>query len=214
MINNRKELRFYIAADRIMRGEAPEASLFDRICRWLGITIKLKGGKILEYQRNLRYVDYFSNRKHLNIIERICYLCFKYRYNKYGEELGFSIAPGVFGYGLYIPHYGTIVVGANNTIGNYAVLHTSICIAATGSNIGDSFYISPGGKITKAVKLGNNITLGANSILNKSVIGDNKLLIGSPAIEKSCSKAWWERDGIKYYKRIELIERLKKEQKI
>lgn len=59
-----------------------------------------------------------------------------------GMKLGFTIAENVFGYGLVIPHYGTIVVGSGNRIGNYAVLHTSTCITAGKKNIGDGLYLS------------------------------------------------------------------------
>ena len=50
---------------------------------------------------------------------------YKYRFRKLGMKLGFTISENVFGYGLVIPHYGTIVVGSGNRVGNYAVLHTS-----------------------------------------------------------------------------------------
>lgn len=54
-----------------------------------------------------------------------------------GIKLGFSIGYDVFGYGLHIPHYGTIVVNGICKIGNYAVLHTSTCIGGAGKVIGD-----------------------------------------------------------------------------
>lgn len=70
----------------------------------------------------------------------------KIRYKSLGIKLGFTIPINVFGYGLVIPHYGTIVVGAGNTIGNYAVLHTSTCITAGNKIIGDALYLSTGAK--------------------------------------------------------------------
>lgn len=70
-----------------------------------------------------------------------------------GMKLGFTIAENVFGYGLVIPHYGTIVVGSGNRIGNYAVLHTSTCITAGKKNIGDGLYLSTGAKVLRDVQL-------------------------------------------------------------
>lgn len=97
-----------------------------------------------------------------------------------GMKLGFTIAENVFGYGLVIPHYGTIVVGSGNRIGNYAVLHTSTCITAGKKNIGDGLYLSTGAKVLGDIELGNFITIGANAVVNKSEEG-NCLLIGIPA---------------------------------
>ena len=64
-----------------------------------------------------------------------------------------------FGYGLVIPHYGTIVVGEDNRCGNYCVLHTSICISGErgGKRIGDALYASSGCRINKPITLGNNV---------------------------------------------------------
>lgn len=53
---------------------------------------------------------------------------YRMKQRKLGIKLGFSIACDTYDYGLVISHYGTIVVGNGNKIGNYAVLHTSICI--------------------------------------------------------------------------------------
>ena len=104
-------------------------------------------------------------------------------------KLGFTIAENVFGYGLVIPHYGTIVVGSGNRIGNYAVLHTSTCITAGKKNIGDGLYLSTGAKVLGDIELGNFITIGANAVVNKSEEG-NCLLIGIPAEKKRYEDAW------------------------
>ena len=64
--------------------------------------------------------------------------------------MGISIAYDAnIGYGLVIPHYGSIVIGGNNTIGRYAVLFQDTTIAGTNNYIGDGLYLSAGAKITK-----------------------------------------------------------------
>ena len=82
-------------------------------------------------------------------------------------KLGFSISENVFGYGLVIPHYGTIVVGSGNHIGNYAVLHTSTCVTAGNKIIGDGMYLSTGAKVLGDIELGNFTTIGANAVAHK-----------------------------------------------
>lgn len=49
-----------------------------------------------------------------------------------------------------------------------------------GSVIGDNVYISPGVKIVKPVRIGNNVTIGANAVVNKD-IPDNCVVAGVPA---------------------------------
>ncbi len=134
---------------------------------------------------------------------------YKYKYRKLGVKLGFSIGCDVFGWGLVIPHYGTIVVGNSNRIGNYTVLHTSTCITDNDKIIGDGLYLSTGAKITSNIILGNNVSVGANSVANKSY-GDNILIAGVPAKEIKVSEAWYDRDGEKYSNRVKRIEELRK----
>lgn len=129
-----------------------------------------------------------------------------------GIKLGFSIAKDALGYGVVIPHYGTIVVGGGNKIGNYSVLHTSTCITHGQNVIGDMFYLSTGSKIIgDGIRLGDNVSVCANSVVNKSVPGSNILLAGLPAnIKRNDYPSWTERDRDIYTQRVLMIEELKK----
>jgi len=141
---------------------------------------------------------------------RLAYLFYKWIYNRVSLKLGFSISPNVFGYGLVIPHYGTIVVGETNKIGYYCVIHTSTCISGNGKTIGDGLYMATGAKITAKINLGNNITIGANSVVTKTFEKDNLLLTGIPATIKRYSDAWYIRDGEEYHRRHDAVEELRK----
>ncbi len=114
----------------------------------------------------------------------------------------------MFGYGLVIPHHGTIVVGGSNRIGNYAVLHTSTCISDKECTIGDGLYLSTGAKITQKVILGDGVMIGANSVVNKS-FGGNVLIVGAPAKEKSFRTIWYSDEPI-YMERITRIQDLRR----
>lgn len=142
------------------------------------------------------------------IINKAKFLYYYRKYTLLGVKLGFSIGYDVFGYGLKIPHNGTIVVGSSNRIGNFAVLHTSTCITDNGKNIGDGLYLSTGAKITSSKELGNNVTIGANSLVNKTFEGDNLLIGGIPAKPLKESDSWYVRDA--YEARVKLVEDLKK----
>lgn len=53
--------------------------------------------------------------------------------------------------------------------------------------IGDGVYIGPGSKIYGPITLGDNVTIGANAVVNKS-FGSNQLLVGMPAVAKDIRK--------------------------
>lgn len=59
--------------------------------------------------------------------------------------------------------------------------------------IGDALYASSGCRINKPIKLGNNVQICSNSVVNKSMTEDNIVLAGMPAvIRKSEVKVWYE----------------------
>lgn len=113
-----------------------------------------------------------------------------------------------------MPHYGTIVVGGSNRCGNYCVLHTSTCITDNGKTIGDALYLSTGAKITSKVTLGNNISVGANSVVNKSFIESNMMIAGAPAKLIKPMDAWYIRDGQSYLHRVKAVEEFKNKMKL
>lgn len=81
-------------------------------------------------------------------------------------------SPAHFGHGL------NLVIGAIKT-GNRIDLEHSITIAE-GTVTGDNFFMGPGARIIRPVKIGNNVRIGANAVVTKD-IPDNTLVIGIPA---------------------------------
>lgn len=201
MIQTRKELKFYIQSDRIMAG-------YEELPFIQKVKHKLISPPILSYLKHMRCCSFYKHHRGV-----ICKLLFTYhflRYKKLGLKLGFSIGYDAFGYGLHIPHYGTIVVNNDSTIGNYCVLHTSICIGGAGKIIGNGLYVGSGAMIMGAIKLGNGVSVASQSLVNKDFLSDNILLTGTPAYIKKNSKVWYERDGSLYSERVKRIENLKK----
>ena len=197
MIHTKKELEFYICADRIMNGRPIKKTIQERVC----------GGGIIDYLESMRKCSFYS--KQSGLLNRIRFYCCRWQYRNLGIKYGFSIGYDVFGYGLVIPHYGTIVVGNSNRIGNYAVLHTSTCISDNAKEIGDALYLSTGVKMTSKIKLGNNVSVGANSVVNKSFPEGNCMIAGAPAIKKKECVAWYIRDGQLYIDKVNNVEYLK-----
>lgn len=200
MIDNKKKLQLFLAADRIMNRGKATMSLKERLYKIIF------PDNIMKYLESLRKEEYYSGSRGGYWPLR---LFNKMRYQRLGIKLGFTIPVNVFGYGLVIPHYGTIVVGAGNTIGNYAVLHTSTCITAGRKSIGDAMYLSTGAKVLNDISLGDGVSISANSVVNKSVQESNVLLVGCPASIKKESQPWYIRDGKEFERRVSEVEALR-----
>ena len=196
MIESKAELKFYIWADRIMNGYTTEPSFRSLICD------VLMGGGIKEYLKAMRCYSYYKRQK--GVLSKLMRHFYGFRFRKLGQKLSYSIGEDVFGYGLLIPHYGTIVVGGSNRIGNFAVLHTSTCISDKESVIGNGLYLSTGAKITKGITLGDGVMISANSVVNRS-FGGNVLIVGTPAREKSQRPIWYLDEHL-YDERVNRIE--------
>lgn len=198
-IKSKRELDFFIKADMMMnRGKFKKTAL--DILKEMFIP-----DYIMSYLIAMRKTSYYKNKK--GIFGKIKLLYFYHKYCRLGLKLGFSIGSDVFGYGLKIPHYGTIVIGASNRIGNYAVLHTSTCISSNGKTIGDGLYLSTGAKMTSKLLLGDNVSIGANSLVNKSFENSNILIAGIPAKIVKETEAWYKRDN--YIDKVNKIENLR-----
>lgn len=134
------------------------------------------------------------------------YLVNLQRFKKLGVRLGFSLGYDSFGYGLRIPHYGTIVIGSKSRIGNYTCLHTSTCITNTGKIIGNGLYLATGAKMTRHLNLPNGIQIGANSVVNKSFTDGNIMIAGAPAVKKKDAVPWYMTEAHKWkYEKIEAL---------
>lgn len=102
-------------------------------------------------------------------------------------KLGISIPYSTeIGSGFYIGHFGGIVVSGNSVIGKNCNISQGVTLgqANRGKNkgdptLGDNIYIGPGAKIVGAVKIGNNVAIGANCVVTKD-IPDNSVVVGVP----------------------------------
>lgn len=106
-------------------------------------------------------------------------------------KLGFVIHLNVFGPGLAILHYGSIMVTENARVGKNCRLHISTHITESGQLgvggreyapvIGDNVYIGPGSKIYGPITIGDNCVIAANAVVTKSFPEPGLTLGGIPA---------------------------------
>lgn len=198
-----KEYKFALEADRIIAGRPVKT--FKRRMKLFFAPDHME-----TFMHLLRKFEYLYDKR--SFFQRISLLITRYRFYKISLKLGFSIYPNVFGPGLYIPHYGTIVVNGHARVGANCVLHTSTCIGGDElKRIGDNAYISSGTTILGAITIADNITIGANSLVNKSFLDGNVLIGGVPAKAIKERKAWFECDDDKRFaSAIKQIKELKK----
>lgn len=93
------------------------------------------------------------------------------------------------GPGLYIGHFGGITVSPGVIIGSNCTLSQSITLGAWGSAethgapvIGDNTYIAPGARLFGKITVGNNVKIGANTVIYKNV-PDNAIVALSPGFQ-------------------------------
>lgn len=65
--------------------------------------------------------------------------------------------------------------------------------------------------MTSTVILGDNVSIAANSVVNKSFEDGNCLIAGAPAVYKKTEGPWYERDGEYYSNLVKKCELLKLE---
>lgn len=107
--------------------------------------------------------------------------------NHYMFKYGISIPYNTeIGPGLYIGHFGGIVINSETVIGKNCNINHDVTIgAAYGGRspgvpvIGDNVYFGPGCKVVGGIAIGNNVAIGANCVLTKSV-PDNSVVAGIP----------------------------------
>lgn len=180
MIRSKKDYIYYLECDRVALVQSKDSGVVIRIKNWILCN------KIWKFQKLLRKAEYVKNCKQ-GIIGKVCYSIILFRFKRLSLKLGFSIPLNVFGPGLSIAHYGTIVVNGGAKVGRNCRLHTCVNIGtqAGSSNlapiIGDNVYIGPGAKLFGPIVIGNDIAIGANSVVTKSFEENHITIVGAPA---------------------------------
>ena len=103
-------------------------------------------------------------------IGKLAYPIFYYKKKKYGIDIHCTTK---IGYGLFIGHGGPLIVNPTTVIGNNVNLSQFTTIGANGGRqaavIGDNVYIGPNVCIIDHVKIGDNATIGAGSVVTKDI---------------------------------------------
>lgn len=100
---------------------------------------------------------------------------------------GIEIHPGAkIGQGFFIDHGTGVVIGETAEVGNDVTIYQGVTLGGTGKEkgkrhptIGNNVVIGTGAKILGSFKIGDNVKIGAGSVVNKAVPNDTTV-VGVP----------------------------------
>jgi len=91
------------------------------------------------------------------------------------------------GKGLYIGHFGNVIVGGGVKMGVNCSLSQDVTIGQAGRGdergspiIGDRVYVAPGARVIGKIKIGSDVAIGANAVVTKD-LPDGAVAVGVPA---------------------------------
>lgn len=175
MIKTRQDLKEYIWQDREKEGLNNGG-----IKTWYNLHFNPR----LKFITNLRYYEYYANQPK-GVFNKLMAVWHYYKHKKLSYKLGYTIYKNNFGPGLFLGHYGTLVVNKDARIGKNCRCHVGVNIGGYNGGvptIGDNVYIGPGAKIFGGITIGNNVQIGANAVVckdvpdNVTVVGANKII--------------------------------------
>lgn len=133
-------------------------------------------------QRGAESIYYLSHFLYLNKFRRTAYLL------KRINQILFRvyIPPEVtIGKRLALPHGGFgVVMHRGTVIGDDAIIFHNVTIANGGAIIGDRVYIGTGVVIVGNVKIGDDVTIGANTFVNFNVPSNSTVVGQKGTIKK------------------------------
>lgn len=173
MIDSKKAYQYYLEQDRIALGRKKDRRP------------QLFGDEIWKFEILLRKLEYDMNCRS-GLMAGMVGKYHKFRFHRLSVRLGMTIPPNVFGPGLSIPHYGTIVVHGNVRAGRNCRLQEGVTIGATNGSheaavIGDNCYFGSGAKVIGAVHIADDVAVGANAVVTADIEESGTTWAGAPA---------------------------------
>jgi serine O-acetyltransferase len=103
---------------------------------------------------------------------------------KYGYQIPYTVS---LGHGLFMPHFGNIVINGKSKIGDNCNISQGVTIGNEkrgirqgAPTIGDRVYLGPNSVVVGKVNIGSNVLIAPNAYVNFDVDNDS-IVIGNPA---------------------------------
>jgi serine O-acetyltransferase len=138
----------------------------------------------------LKFLTIFRLTQHYRRKNRLLFFIFFLWLRKLKVKYGFDISHRTsIGKGLYIGHFGNVVIHGDAIIGDYCNISQGITIGVNNygnkkgvPTIGNKVFIGPNVGIFGNIKIGNNVVIGANSVVTEDVEEFNTVLAPKPSI--------------------------------
>ena len=176
MIQSKKDLKMYINEDL----KVFSFNKNRKLAFYAFLTKDISYYRI-KFIKNLRKHEYILNVHPRRILSRIIY---KRKKDRYARYFNWEVPANTCGAGLQLWH-PNIVINDDARVGRNCILHGNNCIGRKSDGypcIGDNFDLGFGSVVIGNIKIGNNVVVGANSLVNKSFTEDGITLVGSPAV--------------------------------
>lgn len=160
MIKTKEQLLQFIQSDK-------EANSFKGI--------KGRFNIIRKYLVRLRKTEYYYN----NNCKTALFIS-KFLLYRLSIKTGITIGLNVFGRGLYIPHYGLIVVNGRARFGDYCVVQAGVNVSENVRG-GNHVYLGAGCKLMIGASIADNTIVGANAVVTNVFTEKNIVIAGVPA---------------------------------
>lgn len=171
MIRSKKDYWDFVEAD-IKANHVPQYCKYIPLCRaW--------GGYNVLYLLYLRRLEYIRNCKS-GLFYRVLALMVARRLKKISVMTGITIPPNTFGKGLYVPHWGAIVVNDSAKFGDDCVIQNGVNISE-GAKGGNHIYFATGSKVLRDVSIANDVIIAANAVVSSSISESDVIVAGIPA---------------------------------
>jgi serine O-acetyltransferase len=180
MIQNKEDYKFYLEADRLALG------INNALSRCLRNYII---EDVWKFERLLRKFEYYRNCR-TSLIGKAYSYYLEFMLHRRQVKLSLVVGPNCFGPGLSIAHPGTLLVNGHARIGANCRIHPDVVIGpdmkhpgnkTLAPRIGNNVFIGPGAKIFGDITIADGISIGANSVVNKSFLESNITIAGIPA---------------------------------
>lgn len=140
---------------------------------------------------------YNVSRKIVVINKVVSFLCFFIlKLNQFFTGISIPIGTKI-GKGLYINHIGTIIINSKVEIGENCNISPMMVIGWGKSEgnfgvpkIGDRVWIGPGAKIFGPITIGNDVAIGANAVVNKSIPNNAVVISNNKIVNYNSSKEY------------------------
>ena len=182
MIKSKQELQEYILSDNtIYRPWTRKQKLTSVFAQYPTYALR-------RFLTCLRKQEYYINTANGSKLKGFLGLYYERKKNRIGNRIGVEIGPNCFGKGLTLYHLGSIIVNPHARIGENCKLHGANCIGNNGKTldvpkIGNNVDIGYGAVVIGGIEIADDVVIGANAVVNKSITEPGAVVAGVPAVK-------------------------------